>query len=85
MASTVKVPQEIEGVPTRSTLVLHISRDGKVLDIRTGMPSSDADFEALARTHARSIPWAPATIRDPATSKQVPVDAWTQWPFEPMR
>ena len=85
VASTVKVPQEIEGVPTRSTLVLHISRDGKVLDIRTGMPSSDADFEALARTHARSIPWAPATIRDPATSKQVPVDAWTQWPFEPMR
>lgn len=85
VASTVKLTPEIEGLPSRSTLVLHISREGKVLDIQTGMPSSDADFEALARSHARSIPWAPATIRDPATSKQVPVDAWTQWPFEPLR
>ncbi len=84
-AATIKVPPEMDGVPTRSTLVVHVSREGKVLEIKTGMPSSNADFEALAREHAQGMPWAPATIRDPATSKQVPVDAWTQWPFEPIR
>ncbi len=75
----VPIPADAQGHPRPSVLWVHVSADGTTLDVRPVTPSNDTAFERDARDFARTMAWNPA-IKDNA-----PVEAWTQWKFDPAR
>jgi len=78
-AANVMLPPEIKGMPSPSTLLVKVSADGHPVEVKGLRPSSDLQFEALARAFAANTSWVPAT-RDGA-----PVEGWTSWAFSPVR
>jgi len=78
-AANVVLPPEIKGMPSPSTLLVKVSADGHPVEVKGLRPSSDLQFEALARAFAANTTWVPA-MRDGA-----PVEGWTSWAFSPVR
>ena len=66
-------------MPSPSTLLVKVSADGHPIEVKGLRPSSDLQFEALARAFAANTSWVPA-MRDGA-----PVEGWTSWAFSPVR
>jgi hypothetical protein len=67
----------IEGTPRSSVLLIHVSAEGKSLEVRPFNPSNDAAFERLARQYAETMEWLPAM------KGGVAVAGWTQMAFPP--
>jgi len=78
-AANVVLPPEIKVMPSPSTLLVKVSADGHPVEVKGLRPSSDLQFEALARAYAANTSWVPAT-RDGET-----VEGWTSWAFTPVR
>jgi len=78
-AANVVLPPEIKGMPSPSTLLVKVSADGHPVEVKGLRPSSDLQFEALARAFAANTTWVPA-MRDGAA-----VEGWTSWAFSPVR
>jgi hypothetical protein len=75
----VPVPADGQPHPRPSVLWVRVSADGTTLDVRPMLPSNDPAFERDARDFARTLAWRPAL------KGNQPVEAWTQWKFDPVR
>jgi hypothetical protein len=75
----VPVPPDAQGQPAPSVLWVKVSPAGETLDLRSAVPSSDPAFERDVRAFARQLAWRPAM------KGARPVEAWTQWKFDPAR
>ena len=76
----IPVPADAPIFPRPVTLLIHVSREGATLEARVfGVPSNLDTFNNEALDMARNLRW------NPAEKNGDPVDAWVQWPFQPVR
>src|SRR5216110_9180 len=75
----IPVPADATIFPRQAILLIHVSRDGATLEARVFGPSNLATFNDQAMDMARNLRW------NPAQKNGEPVDAWVQWPFQPVR
>ncbi|PYP35262.1 MAG: hypothetical protein DMD34_09390 [Gemmatimonadetes bacterium] len=66
-------------VPRQAILLILVSREGTTLEARVFGPSNLETFNNEALDMAKNLRW------NPAQKNGEPVDAWVQWPFQPMR
>ena len=78
-ATEIPIPASAARTPRATRLLVHVTKDGSVAEVRGLRPSDVRVFEAAARGFAQSLSW------QPATKGGVPVDAWTPWEFSPIR
>ena len=74
----VPLPEGVSGTPSQSVLWVHVSSEGRTIEVRPRTASNDSTFERAARQFARGVLW------HPALKAGAPVDGWTQYPFPPM-
>jgi TonB family protein len=65
--------------PRQATLLIKVSREGRTLEARVHAPSNVETFNNQAIDMARTLRWNPAQKNGEA------VEAWVQWPFQPVR
>ncbi len=65
--------------PRQAILLIRVSRDGETVEARVYVPSNVETFNNEARDMARTLRW------NPAQKNGEPVEAWVQWPFQPVR
>jgi len=65
--------------PRQAILLIRVSRDGATVEARVYVPSNVETFNNEARDMARTLRW------NPAQKNGEPVEAWVQWPFQPVR
>jgi len=65
--------------PRQAILLIRVSRDGATVESRVYVPSNVETFNNEARDMARTLRW------NPAQKNGEPVEAWVQWPFQPVR
>ena len=65
--------------PRQAILLIRVSRDGTTVEARVYVPSNVETFNNEARDMARTLRW------NPAQKNGEPVEAWVQWPFQPVR
>jgi predicted Ser/Thr protein kinase len=65
--------------PRQAILLIRVSREGTTLEARVYVPSNVETFNNEARDMARTLRW------NPAQKNGDPVEAWVQWPFQPVR
>jgi serine/threonine protein kinase len=65
--------------PRQAILLIHVSREGSTLEARVFGPSNLDTFNNEALDMAKNLRW------NPAQKNGEPVDAWVQWPFQPVR
>jgi predicted Ser/Thr protein kinase len=65
--------------PRQAILLIRVSRDGTTEEARVYAPSNVETFNNQARDMARTLRW------NPAQKNGEPVEAWVQWPFQPVR
>jgi serine/threonine-protein kinase len=65
--------------PRQSILLVKVSRNGSTLEARVFVPSNVETFNNEALDMARNLRW------NPAQKNGEPVEAWVQWPFQPVR
>ncbi|MGH7531606.1 MAG: energy transducer TonB, partial [Gemmatimonadales bacterium] len=65
--------------PRQAILLMKVSRDGTTLEARIYAPSNVDTFNNAALDMARTLRW------NPAQKNGEPVEAWVQWPFQPVR
>ena len=65
--------------PRQATLLIKVSREGRTLEARIHSPSNVETFNNEAIDMARTLRW------NPAQKNGEPVEAWVQWPFQPVR
>jgi TonB family protein len=65
--------------PRQAILLIKVSRTGTTLEARVYAPSNVATFNNEALDMARTLRW------NPAQKNGEPVEAWVQWPFQPVR
>ena len=65
--------------PRQAILLIRVSREGSTLESRVYVPSNVETFNNQARDMARTLRW------NPAQKNGDPVEAWVQWPFQPVR
>jgi TonB family protein len=58
---------------------MHVSRNGATLEVRVFVPSNVPTFNDQAIDMAKNLRWNPAQKNGEA------VEAWVQWPFQPVR
>ena len=75
----IPIPADAPMLPRQAILLIHVSRDGATLEARVFGPSNLATFNDQAMDMARNLRW------NPAQKNGEPVDAWVQWPFQPVR
>jgi hypothetical protein len=78
-ATVIPVGQEATGFPRQAILLIHVSREGTTLEARIFVPSNLDTFNSQALDMAQALRW------NPATKNGDPIDAWVQWPFQPVR
>ena len=78
-ATRIPIPADAPMLPRQAILLIHVSRDGATLEARVFGPSNLATFNDQAMDMARNLRW------NPAQKNGEPVDAWVQWPFQPVR
>ena len=66
-------------LPRQAILLIHVSKEGATLEARVYGPSNLDTFNNEALDMAKSLRW------NPAQKNGEPVDAWVQWPFQPVR
>jgi len=65
--------------PRQAILLIRVSREGTTVEARVYVPSNVETFNNEARDMARTLRW------NPAQKNGEPVEAWVQWPFQPVR
>jgi len=75
----IPVPEDAAIFPRQAILLIHVSREGTTIDARVFGPSNLDTFNNEALDMARTLRW------NPAQKNGEPVDAWVQWPFQPVR
>ncbi len=65
--------------PRQVILLIRVSREGTTLEARVYATSNVETFNNQARDMARTLRW------NPAQKNGEPVEAWVQWPFQPVR
>ena len=75
----IPIPADAPMLPRQAILLIHVSRDGATLEARVFGRSNLATFNDQAMDMARNLRW------NPAQKNGEPVDAWVQWPFQPVR
>jgi len=75
----IPVPVDAPVFPRPATLLIKVSREGTTLETRVYSPSNVDTFNNQARDMARTLRW------NPAQKNGEPVEAWVQWPFQPVR
>ena len=65
--------------PRQAILLILVSREGTTLEARVFGPSNLDTFNNDALDMAKNLRW------NPAQKNGEPVDAWVQWPFQPVR
>jgi TonB family protein len=65
--------------PRQSILLIKVSRNGTTMEARVYVPSNVETFNNEALDMARNLRW------NPAQKNGEPVEAWVQWPFQPVR
>ena len=65
--------------PRQAILLIRVSQDGATMESRVYAPSNVETFNNQARDMARTLRW------NPAQKNGEPVEAWVQWPFQPVR
>jgi len=78
-ATLIPVQADATIFPRPVILLVHVSRDGETLEARVYAPSNVETFNNDALEMAKRLRW------NPAQKNGEPVDAWVQWPFQPMR
>jgi len=78
-ATLIPLPADSPTLPRQAVLLVRVSRDGVTLDARVFGPSNLETFNNQALDMARHLRW------NPAQKNGEPVDAWVQWPFQPVR
>jgi len=78
-ATLIPLPADSPTLPRQAILLIRVSRDGATLDARVFGPSNLETFNDQALDMARQLRW------NPAQKNGEPVDAWVQWPFQPVR
>src|SRR6266581_2753893 len=77
-ATLIPLPADSPTLPRQAILLIRVSRDGVTLDARVFGPSNLETFNDQALDMARQLRW------NPAQKNGEPVDAWVQWPFQPV-
>src|SRR5437879_221039 len=75
----IPVPADAPIFPRQAILLMHVSRTGATLEVRVFVPSNVETFNIQASDMAKQLRW------NPAQKTGDPVDAWVQWPFQPVR
>ncbi len=78
-STLIPVPADASVFPRPAILLLHVSRDGGTLEARLYSRSNVETFNDQAMDIAKNLRW------NPAQKNGEPVDAWVQWPFQPVR
>jgi protein kinase-like protein/TonB-like protein/zinc ribbon protein/PEGA domain-containing protein len=78
-STLIPVPADASVFPRPAILLLHVSRDGETLEARLYSRSNVETFNDQAMDIAKNLRW------NPAQKNGEPVDAWVQWPFQPVR
>jgi len=75
----IPVPADATIFPRQAILLILVSREGTTLEARVFGPSNLDTFNNEALDMAKNLRW------NPAQKNGEPVDAWVQWPFQPVR
>jgi len=75
----IPVPADATIFPRQAILLILVSREGTTLEARIFGPSNLDTFNNEALDMAKNLRW------NPAQKNGEPVDAWVQWPFQPVR
>jgi serine/threonine protein kinase len=75
----IPVPTDATILPRQAILLFHVSRTGETLETRVFIRSNVETFNDQALDVAKNLRW------NPAQKNGEPVDAWVQWPFQPVR
>jgi serine/threonine-protein kinase len=75
----IPVPSDAPVFPRQAILLIKVSRNGGTLESRVYVPSNVDTFNNEALDMAKTLRW------NPAQKNGEPVEAWVQWPFQPVR
>jgi len=75
----IPVPSDAPVFPRQAILLIKVSRNGSTLEARVYAPSNVDTFNNEALDMAKTLRW------NPAQKNGDPVEAWVQWPFQPVR
>jgi hypothetical protein len=78
-STIIPIPQDSPMFPRQAILLFHVSRTGETIEARLFVRSNLDTFNDQAMDIAKSLRW------NPAQKNGEPVDAWVQWPFQPVR
>jgi len=78
-STRIPVPADATIFPRQAILLILVSREGTTLEARVFGPSNLDTFNNEALDMAKNLRW------NPAQKNGEPVDAWVQWPFQPVR
>ncbi len=78
-STLIPVPADASVFPRPAILLVHVSRDGATMEARLYSRSNVDTFNDQALDIAKNLRW------NPAQKNGEPVDAWVQWPFQPVR
>jgi serine/threonine protein kinase len=75
----IPIPPGTTVFPRPAILLVHVSREGETIEARLYSRSNVDTFNDQALDVAKNLRW------NPAQKNGEPVDAWVQWPFQPVR
>ncbi len=75
----IPVPADAPIFPRQAIVLFHVSRAGETIEVRMFVRSNVDTFNDQAMDVAKNLRW------NPAQKNGEPVDAWVQWPFQPVR
>ncbi len=78
-STIIPVPADASIFPRQAILLFHVSRAGETIEVRMFVRSNVDTFNDQAMDVAKNLRW------NPAQKNGEPVDAWVQWPFQPVR
>jgi len=78
-ATSIPVAADAPVFPRQAILLIKVSRDGRTVEARVYVPSNVDTFNNEALDMAKNLRW------NPAQKNGEPVEAWVQWPFQPVR
>ncbi|MGH7319514.1 MAG: energy transducer TonB, partial [Candidatus Rokuibacteriota bacterium] len=78
-STLIPVAADVPIIPRPAILLIKVSREGTTLEARLFSRSNVETFNNEALDMAKTLRW------NPAQKNGDPVEAWVQWPFQPVR
>jgi protein kinase-like protein/PEGA domain-containing protein/TonB-like protein/zinc ribbon protein len=75
----IPISQDAPIFPRQAILLVRVSRNGTTMEARVYAPSNVETFNNEALDMAKRLLW------NPAQKNGEPIEAWVQWPFQPVR